>query len=118
MPAGGMSQIQSQQPPRLQAQGTMQSQGTMQALGTIQALGTMQGYDPASFFCEMLRPGQPQHPTLSLLMTRLAALPIDSLRRRAAEAERWKSSDRRALRLLRARCASQPARGSESAGRP
>ncbi|HEY4040318.1 MAG TPA: circularly permuted type 2 ATP-grasp protein [Rhodopila sp.] len=48
----------------------------------------MQGYDPGSFFCEMLRPGQPQHPTLTLLMSRLAALPIASLRQRATEAER------------------------------
>jgi len=48
----------------------------------------MQGYDPAAFFCEMLRPGQPQHPTLTLLMSRLAALPIASLRQRAIDAER------------------------------
>jgi len=48
----------------------------------------MQGYDPGRFFCEMLRPGQLLHPTLSLLMSRLAALPIESLRRRAADAER------------------------------
>ena len=50
--------------------------------------GAMQGYDPASFFCEMLRPGQPEHPTLTLLLSRLAALPIASLRQRAADAER------------------------------
>ncbi|MDQ2764009.1 MAG: circularly permuted type 2 ATP-grasp protein [Pseudomonadota bacterium] len=48
----------------------------------------MLGYDHGAFFCEMVRPGQPQHPTLTVLMARLAALPIDSLRRRAAEAER------------------------------
>ena len=54
----------------------------------LQLVGTMQGYDANSFFCEMLRTGQPQHPTLTLLMSRLAALPIDSLRQRAAEAER------------------------------
>ncbi len=50
--------------------------------------GAMRGYDPATFFCEMLRPGQPEHPTLTLLMSRLAALPIASLRQRAADAER------------------------------
>ncbi len=48
----------------------------------------MQGYEPGQFFCEMLRPGQPPHPTLSLLMSRLAALPIASLRQRATDAER------------------------------
>ncbi len=66
MSAGSQSQVQSLMPPH----------------------GTMQGYDPNSFFCEMLRPGQPQHPTLTLLMSRLAALPISSLRQRAADAER------------------------------
>ncbi|HYZ25194.1 MAG TPA: circularly permuted type 2 ATP-grasp protein, partial [Rhodopila sp.] len=50
--------------------------------------GSIQGYDPGLFFCEMMRPGQPPHPTLALLMTRLAALPIGSLRQRAADAER------------------------------
>ncbi len=50
--------------------------------------GSMQGYGPGKFFCEMLRPGQPVHPTLSLLISRLAALPIASLRQRAADAER------------------------------
>jgi uncharacterized circularly permuted ATP-grasp superfamily protein len=72
MPAGGASQTQ------------VQSQ--MQSL--LQPDGTMQGYDPAVFFCEMLRPGQPPHPTLTLLLSRLATLPIESLRQRAAEAER------------------------------
>src|SRR5262249_25779520 len=47
-----------------------------------------QDYDPDAFFCEMLRKRQPLHPTLTLLMTRLAALPIENLRRRAAGAER------------------------------
>jgi uncharacterized circularly permuted ATP-grasp superfamily protein len=50
--------------------------------------GVLEGYDPAALFCEMLRPGQPTHPALSLLLSRLAALPIESLRRRAADAER------------------------------
>src|ERR1700749_5257755 len=72
MPVGGASQtqVQSQLQPQLQPH------------------GTMQGYDHNSFFCEMLRPGQPQHPTLTLLMSRLTALPIESLRQRAADAER------------------------------
>ena len=61
-----------------------QSQTQTQA----QSHGVLQGYDPRQFFCEMLRPGQPSHPALSLLLSRLAALPIDSLRRRAANAER------------------------------
>ncbi len=50
--------------------------------------GVLQGYDAGSFFCEMLRPGQPSHPGLSLLLSRLAAMPIESLRRRALDAER------------------------------
>ena len=36
----------------------------------------------------MLRPGQPPHPALSLLRERLRRLPIETLRRRAADAER------------------------------
>ncbi len=70
----------------MQASGAFQSQS--QSQGQSQSHGTMQGYDPSNFFCEMLRPGQPQHPTLTLLLSRLAALPIDSLRRRAQDAER------------------------------
>ncbi len=65
-PAGGQTQTQTASPPH----------------------GVLQGYDPGSLFCEMMRPGQPTHPALSLLLSRLAALPIDSLRRRAADAER------------------------------
>ena len=42
--------------------------------------GVLQGYDPGGFFCELLRPGQPTHPALSLLLSRLSALPIESLR--------------------------------------
>src|SRR5271166_2118896 len=45
-------------------------------------------YDPGSLFCEMLRPGQPPHPALSLLCDRLRLLPIEALRRRATDAER------------------------------
>jgi uncharacterized circularly permuted ATP-grasp superfamily protein len=73
---------------RMPVGGARQTQVQSQSLSQPQLNGTMQGYQSEAFFCEMLRPGQPQHPTLSLLMARLAALPIDSLRRRAAEAER------------------------------
>ena len=66
------------------AVGASQTQNQSQS----QPHGTMQGYDPNAFFCEMLRAGQAQHPTLILLLSRLAALPIDSLRQRATEAER------------------------------
>src|SRR6516165_4397453 len=45
-------------------------------------------YDPGSLFCEMLRPRQPPHPALSMLRDRLRLLPIEALRRRAADAER------------------------------
>ncbi len=69
------SEVQGQQAAQPHAPATMQ-------------LGTMQGYEAGAFFCEMLRPGQPPHPTLTLLLSRLGALPIESLRRRAAEAER------------------------------
>ncbi|WP_428537600.1 circularly permuted type 2 ATP-grasp protein [Rhodopila sp.] len=65
-----------------------QTQVHSQLQAQLQPHGTMQGYDPAAFFCEMLRSGQPQHPTLTLLLSRLSALPIDSLRRRSAAAER------------------------------
>src|SRR6185437_11797393 len=57
-------------------------------LGSTLPDGSMQGYEPGRFFCEMLRPGQPAHATLSLLIARLAALPIASLRQRATDAER------------------------------
>lgn len=78
MSAGGLSQTQVQsQTPSL----------GFQTLGS-QSLGSMQGYDPSVFFCEMLRPGQPPHPTLELLISRLGSLPLDNLRRRAADAER------------------------------
>jgi uncharacterized circularly permuted ATP-grasp superfamily protein len=73
---------------RMQAGGASQTQVQSQVQVLLQPHGTMQGYDPGAWFCEMLRPGQPQHPTLTLLMSRLAALPIDSLRQRAASAER------------------------------
>jgi uncharacterized circularly permuted ATP-grasp superfamily protein len=50
--------------------------------------GVLGSYEPGTLFCEMLRPGQPPHPALALLRERLADLPIDSLRRRSADAER------------------------------
>ncbi|MEJ0017798.1 MAG: circularly permuted type 2 ATP-grasp protein [Acetobacteraceae bacterium] len=50
--------------------------------------GVLAEYDPGSLFCEMLRPGEPAHPALALLRERLQHLPIDALRRRAADAER------------------------------
>src|SRR5690242_15264189 len=50
--------------------------------------GVLASYDPNSLFCEMLRPGQPPNPALSLLHQRLSDLPIESLRHRAADAER------------------------------
>ena len=64
------------------------SQTQIQAAAQGQPHGVLHGYDPGSFFCEMLRPGQPSNPGLTLLLSRLAAMPIESLRRRAADAER------------------------------
>jgi uncharacterized circularly permuted ATP-grasp superfamily protein len=72
----------------MQAVGTGQAQAQSQSQPRNSSLGTMAGYDPAAFFCEMLRPGQPSDPTLEVLIARLAGLPIDNLRHRAAEAER------------------------------
>jgi uncharacterized circularly permuted ATP-grasp superfamily protein len=63
-----------------QAQYQSQTQGDTRTV--------LQDYDPDAFFCEMLRPGQPADPGLSLLRERLAHLPISALRRRAADAER------------------------------
>jgi uncharacterized circularly permuted ATP-grasp superfamily protein len=48
----------------------------------------LQEYEPNAFFCEMLRPGRPPHPDLSLLCSRFEQLPISGLRNRAADAER------------------------------
>src|ERR1700732_402411 len=50
--------------------------------------GLLAGYDPGSLFCEMLRPGQNPPPALDLLLERLRQMPIEALRRRAADAER------------------------------
>ena len=66
----------------------IQSQIQGQAQNWLPPHGVMQGYDPGGFFCEMLRAGLPADPTLTLLMSRLAALPIDSLRQRSTDAER------------------------------
>jgi uncharacterized circularly permuted ATP-grasp superfamily protein len=54
----------------------------------MQSGGILAGYDPGSLFCEMLRSGQPSHPTLALLLQRLEHLEVDALRHRAADAER------------------------------
>jgi uncharacterized circularly permuted ATP-grasp superfamily protein len=72
----------------MQGVGLSQIQMQSQQQSQVQPHGTMQGYHPGPFFCEMLRPGQPADPTLTLLLSRFAALPIESLRRRAAGAER------------------------------
>src|SRR6201992_3359852 len=72
----------------MQTSGGTQAQVQSQMQPQLQPHGTMQGYDPGKFFCEMLRPGHQQHPTLTLLLSRLSALPIESLRRRAIDAER------------------------------
>jgi uncharacterized circularly permuted ATP-grasp superfamily protein len=50
--------------------------------------GLLTAYDPGSLFCELLRPGEAAHPALSLLRERLRGMPIEALRRRAADAER------------------------------
>ncbi|HET7883561.1 MAG TPA: circularly permuted type 2 ATP-grasp protein [Acetobacteraceae bacterium] len=50
--------------------------------------GVLTDYDPGSLFCEMLRPGEASHHALSLLRAKLANLPVEALRRRAADAER------------------------------
>ena len=68
MPVGAASQSQSQT--------------------QLQPHGTMQGYDPNDSSARCSDPGQPEHPTLKLLLSRCAALPISSLRQRAADAER------------------------------
>ncbi len=68
--------------------GEARTQIQSQAQGRPQTHGVMQGYASGAFFCEMLRPGAPADATLTLLLSRLAALPIDSLRRRSADAER------------------------------
>ena len=54
----------------------------------MQQDGVLAGYDPGGLFCEMLRPGQLDHSALTLLRERLYQLPVDALRRRAADAER------------------------------
>lgn len=50
--------------------------------------GVLNGYDPNGFFWEMLRRGQPPHPALATLFSRLAGFPVESLRHRAIDAER------------------------------
>lgn len=46
------------------------------------------GYDPGPFFCELTTPRGDDGAALAALVARLAALPLDELRRRAAAAER------------------------------
>ena len=72
----------------MQPGGAVQSQSQSQTAPGSFPPGSMQGYDPGGFFCEMLRSGQMSHQTLSLLLSRLTSLPIESLRRRALDAER------------------------------
>jgi uncharacterized circularly permuted ATP-grasp superfamily protein len=50
--------------------------------------GVLGGYDPGGLFCEMLRPGRPPDLALDLLLARLTQLPVEALRRRAADAQR------------------------------
>lgn len=59
-----------------------------QTQSQAQPFGVLHGYDPGLNFCEMMRPGMPPDPGLNLLISRLAAMPIESLRRRSADAER------------------------------
>jgi uncharacterized circularly permuted ATP-grasp superfamily protein len=64
-----------------------QSQTQTQTLSS-DALGLLEGYNPDTFFCETMRNGQPPHPGLDLLRSRLAQFPVETLRRRAVDAER------------------------------
>jgi uncharacterized circularly permuted ATP-grasp superfamily protein len=50
--------------------------------------GLLDGYAAGSFFCEMLRPGQPSDPAIDLLMERFRQVPVEALRKRARDAER------------------------------
>ncbi len=59
-----------------------------QTQSQTQPFGVLHGYDPTPHFCEMLRPGLPADPGLMTLLSRLSSMPIDSLRRRSADAER------------------------------
>ena len=63
----------------------MDQGGMRQSMGAHPPLGP---YDPGAFFCEMLRPGMPGHPAIERLLQRLASLPLEALRRRAADTER------------------------------
>ncbi|MFQ3622687.1 MAG: circularly permuted type 2 ATP-grasp protein, partial [Acetobacteraceae bacterium] len=46
------------------------------------------GYDPAPFFCELTTPRAGDAGSLATIVRRLAALPLDELRRRSSAAER------------------------------
>ena len=65
-----------------------QSQSQSQVRTRPQPHGLLHGYDPGRLFCEMLRPGQPPHASLALLLSRLSGTPVEALRGRAADAER------------------------------
>jgi uncharacterized circularly permuted ATP-grasp superfamily protein len=52
------------------------------------APGLLQGYAPGGFFCETMRIGEPPQLGLDLLRARLAQFPVETLRRRAVDAER------------------------------
>ncbi|HEY3849139.1 MAG TPA: circularly permuted type 2 ATP-grasp protein [Acetobacteraceae bacterium] len=52
------------------------------------APGLLTGYDAGGFFCETMRNGHPPHSGLDLLRSRLAQFPVETLRRRAVDAER------------------------------
>jgi uncharacterized circularly permuted ATP-grasp superfamily protein len=63
----------------------MDKSGMRQSTSTRPPLGP---YDPGRFFCEMLRQGQQSDPAINKLLERLAGLPLETLRRRAADTER------------------------------
>ncbi len=68
--------------------GLTQTQTQSQTHASPEAQGLLQGYDPNGFFCETMRISQPPHPGLDLLRARLAQFPVETLRRRAVDAER------------------------------
>src|ERR1700733_5357835 len=71
-----------------QTAGTQTQSQTQSQTFSSDAPGLLQGYDPDSFFCETMRKGQAPHPGLDLLRSRLLQFPVETLRRRAVDAER------------------------------
>src|ERR1700735_5118391 len=67
---------------------TAVTQTQTQSQSSTDSQGLLQGYDPSGFFCETMRRGQSPQPGLDLLRARLAQLPVETLRRRAVDAER------------------------------